>query len=218
MNEEYHKIHSVFKRDMNRRDKALIMWDYARPEFEQLERVDWQFTEKVDGTNIRIIWDGRVEFRGRTDNAQLPAPLVQHLRETFTPERLASVFPDYPATLYGEGYGAGIQRGGVYRQDQSFVLFDVMVGGLWLERGNVEDVAEKLGIDIVPIAATTTLDAAIYLVREGFRSRWGNFIAEGLVGVPVGNFLTRRGERIIVKIKHKDFPPEDLLEADSEGS
>ena len=42
---------------------------------------------------------------------------------------LGEVFPDGAAVLYGEGYGAKIQKGGGnYRADQDFVLFDVRVG------------------------------------------------------------------------------------------
>jgi hypothetical protein len=33
----------------------------------------------------------------------------------------------------------------------------------------------------------------------------GDFIAEGLVAKPAVELRNRRGERIVVKIKHKDF-------------
>ena len=63
----------------------------------------------------------------------------------------------YPITLYGEGYGGGIQKGGgAYTSKTkggkaSFRLFDVFIGETWLDRENVEDIASKLGIKTVPL-------------------------------------------------------------------
>ena len=51
---EYHKIQSVFKRDIA--NGKIIEGKYSLPEFEYLKDNQWVFTEKVDGTNIRIIW------------------------------------------------------------------------------------------------------------------------------------------------------------------
>ena len=44
-------------------------------------------------------------------------------------------------TLYGEGYGNGIQKGGLYSQKQEFILFDVKINGNWQPRESVEDIA-----------------------------------------------------------------------------
>jgi hypothetical protein len=33
------------------------MGDFACPEFELLQDYEWDWYEKVDGTNIRVIWD-----------------------------------------------------------------------------------------------------------------------------------------------------------------
>ena len=106
----------------------------------------------MDGTNIRVIFkDGAVAFGGRTEDAEIPLPLLGRLNERFLPlaTRLGEVFTDGAAVLYGEGYGAKIQKGGGnYRADQDFVLFDVRVGPWWLQRADVEDVAQKLGLDV----------------------------------------------------------------------
>lgn len=64
---EYTKIPNIFKREMYGKNK-LIEGEYSTPELEYLSDALWEFTEKVDGTNIRIVWDGyRVSFAGRTD-------------------------------------------------------------------------------------------------------------------------------------------------------
>jgi len=108
--------------------------------------------------------------------------------------------------LYGEGYGAKIQKGGGnYRQDQDFVLFDVKIGDWWLQRSDVKDVAGKLGLDVVPVIGSGTLAEMVEQTRQGFDSIWGNFKAEGIVARPAIELKTRSGHRIITKIKYKDF-------------
>jgi hypothetical protein len=41
--------------------------------------------------------------------------------------------------------------------------------------------------------------------EEGFKSHWGDFIAEGIVARPKVELKTRAGHRIITKLKYKDF-------------
>ena len=205
----YHKINTVYKRDPETKHKTLIVGEYALPEFGYLAENTWVFTEKVDGTNIRVMINeaGQISFGGKTDNAQIPAALVKKLEDRFLPQAatLAEAFPS-GGCLYGEGYGVKIQKGGgKYRPDQDFVLFDVRVGEWWLERNNVEDVAAKFNLDIVPVIARGTLADMIDLTACGFKSNWGNFLAEGIVARPEVELKTRNGERIITKIKHKDF-------------
>jgi hypothetical protein len=206
---EYHKIQTVFKRDMNTKHKTLLYGAYSMPEFEYLARNLWVFTEKVDGTNIRVIWDAgskSLVFGGKTDNAQIPAKLYEKLSLMFTEEDMERVFPDTSVCLYGEGYGAKIQKGGGnYRQDQSFVLFDVKIDRWWLERHNVIAIAETLGIDVVPIIGNGTLFDMVEMVKKGFDSQWGAFDAEGIVARPAVELIARNGQRIITKIKHRDF-------------
>lgn len=211
---EYHKIQSIFKRDMNSKRKTLIEGDWTLPEFEYLASNTWTFTEKVDGTNIRVIFkDGTITFGGRTDDAQIPAQLVGRLNERFLPlaDMLVEVFADSSAVLYGEGYGAKIQKvGGNYRSDQDFVLFDVRVGQWWLQRADVHDVAQKLGLDVVPVIGEGTLHEAVAWAKRGIRSTWGDFEAEGIVARPKTELNTRSGHRLIAKIKCRDFEKEKI--------
>ena len=204
---EYHKIDTIFKRDPSNL-KRVVPGDFARPEFSYLANNTWVFTEKVDGTNIRVTVDGvGLSFGGKTDNSSIPAVLVDRLRERFDPQTkaLQDAFPN-GASLYGEGYGGKIQNGGHYRPDQDFVLFDVLVGGeWWLRRDAVQDVAHKFGLDVVPVIGRGTLVEAVDLVRAGFDSRWGSFTAEGIVARPETELCDRAGRRIITKIKHRDF-------------
>ncbi len=204
---EYHKIQTVFLRDPETKFKRLLEGQWATHEFAYLADNDWLWTEKVDGTNIRVMFDGeQITFGGKTDTAQIPATLVKVLQDQFLGqvERFKAHFPD-GVTLYGEGYGAKIQSGGNYQKDQAFVLFDVLIGGFWLRRGDVADVASVLGVEIVPIVGGGNLHDMITFVKMGFKSRWGDFMAEGIVARPLCELRARNGDRIITKIKHKDF-------------
>ncbi|WP_417744758.1 RNA ligase family protein [Rosistilla oblonga] len=194
---------------MSNGGKTLLDGQYSIPEFEFLANNYWMFTEKVDGTNIRIMWnDGHVQFGGKTDNASLPAPLVDRLRKQFPDDSMfVSAFPGCSGNvcLYGEGYGPKIQNGGKYKDYQDFVLFDVKVGDWWLQRNDVIDVADKLGLDVVPVIGYGTLAECIEMVQGGFKSHWGDFEAEGVVARPSVELFNRGGQRIITKIKCRDF-------------
>lgn len=209
---EYHKIQTIFKRDPQTNHKGLLIGEFSLKEFEFLQNNEWVFTEKVDGTNIRVKYNAaisEVSFGGKTDNAQIPGKLVTRLQQRFPLEKIQEVFndpdPDLRVCLYGEGYGPNIQAGGNYRSDQDFVLFDVKVGDWWLQRSDVEDVAKRLELDVVPVLGTGTLEDMISMCRKGFNSTWGEFEAEGLVARPAVELKTRSGDRIITKLKCRDF-------------
>lgn len=207
---EYHKIQTVWHRDPETNHKTLIEGAWARPEFELLKDIDWLWEEKVDGMNTRVIYDGfGVEFRGRTDRAQMPPKLAGAIEQMFPIEKLERVFGGAGDTvvLYGEGYGAGIQKGGGnYRPDQSFILFDVRVGDVWLAREAVAEIANALDIFCAPTVCIGTLSDAIERVRSGNPSLlMADGPAEGLIMRPKVELCDRMGRRIIAKIKARDF-------------
>lgn len=95
---------------------------------------------------------------------------------------------------------------GNYSRTPKFVLFDVNVGGWWLRRDDVCDVATQLGLDVVPVVGYGTLYDAMDEVSNGkMKSSWGDFVAEGIVARPTTPLCSRAGHRIITKIKSKDF-------------
>ena len=210
---EYPKIQSIFKRE-SEKPNSMLYGQWTLPEFEYLASNSWTFTEKVDGTNIRVLWNGyEVDFKGKTDNAQIPpfleAKLIDIFNNDIENKMYGEVFKNQleEVILYGEGYGAKIQKGGgnYIKDGVDFVLFDVRVGNIWLERENVQDIADKLGLRIVPILGCSTLIQMIDMVEKGFNSQWGDFPAEGIVARPTVELKDRMDHRIITKLKHKDF-------------
>ena len=209
---EYHKIETLFERDMEG-SKKLIEGKFRNSAVEFLKDNQWHFTEKIDGTNIRVHWDGhKVMFGGRTDNAQIPTNLMYALNDLFlgvtNEEVFEQKFGDKPVTLYGEGYGEKIQKGGgLYRSGTGFILFDVLVGEIWLERKNIEDIAKTFNVPVAPIVLTGTIQQAVEHVKSKPRCTVAEQEkeAEGLVGRPVTEIKDRFGNRVIVKVKACDF-------------
>ena len=206
---EYHKIETLFERD-NDGTKKLIEGKFRNKTVKMLKDCNWIFTEKIDGTNIRVFWDGHnISYGGRTDRAQIPSRLKEKLDQIFinneTEEMFEQKFGEKNVIFFGEGYGAGIQKGGAYREDVSFILFDVLVEDVWLERENVEDIAKSFGLEIVPIIFTGNLQKGVDFVKTNPKSTIGSANMEGLVARPESEILDRFGNRVIVKIKCRDF-------------
>jgi len=208
---EYHKIQSVFMRDEKTHKFREGAW--TLPEFEYLNDNPWVGTEKVDGTNIRVMWEKEnptvITFRGRQDAvSEIQKPLLEKLTSMFS-ERLAifdRIFEKGSVCLYGEGYGPGVNKAGkLYGDAPSFVLFDVYIDKVWLRRESVENIAYHLNLHAVPIVARGNLPTLIEMVKRGMSSTWGNFQAEGLVIRPEVELFDRLGNRIITKVKTKDF-------------
>ena len=204
--------------------------------------IKFECTEKVDGTNMSIyiipitrvvnpndpdrngvIIDYAMEVHGKTEKAQINGKLVDNIYRKWPIEKLVEVFtrdgqkPTDTIILYGEGYGAGIQKGGNYIQnDVDFRLFDIQIGKFWLEREALEDIASRLSMDIVPVIGYMTIDEAIEYVKKGFKSTIAqnkDYDAEGLVlKMPLG-LLKRNGGRIMTKIKTCDFRALESAEA-----
>jgi hypothetical protein len=205
---EYHKIETLFERDV-----ATFKVDPSKlknPTYSLIK--SWQFTEKIDGTNIRCIWkNGLLTFGGKTDNAQIHADLIRWLYAHVSAAKLSELFPDGEVVIYGEGYGAGIQKGGGYSPVKKLIVFDVLVGGKWwLSWENTCDVASKLGLEVVPFVGEMTLDDATAMVKRGFDSilaaaNGQKVPAEGLVGRTAETLFDKKGARLIVKLKTKDF-------------
>lgn len=232
---EYPKINSLYKRygcgpydeekhryvsDLEKkpRKNAIIEGEYACPEFAAINT--WSVTEKVDGTNVRIILDrnneNRISLRGRTDNASFPTFLLDYLQNTFTWEKMDEVFKESSyAILFGEGYGPKIQSGGYYRKDASFILFDAYVSGWWLTLEGVSEVADKLGIERVPLIDVPRCHRIVWTTEEIVQyvkmmpvsqiAQVQRNVMEGIVARSEPQMMFRKGGPIMFKLKVKDF-------------
>lgn len=185
----------------------------------------------IEGRTINGV-EFKVRIAGKTDNAQIPKNLLKHMQEKYPDEKVLAAlglkefipveewenehnwltYEQIPNTytIYGEGYGEGIQSGGWYiKGGNEFIVFDVKVNDIYLKTDARDEIATKLGAPIVPFIGYFTLDEAITFVRKGFRSRVAQNpdakMAEGLVLRTDLGLRNRMGNRLIVKIKYEDF-------------
>ena len=222
----YHKIPNVGERDHETRKIMFHGGEvvYSSDDLAGLKNIDWIFTEKIDGTNVRVICDcGVWSVFGRTDNAQLRPELLKAIHTwTKTPkvEEFAETVRgrNQRCIIYGEGVGPKIQKNLMFKQGYQFIPFDVRfetpdaesgeIRSIWLKPDSVLFFAHSLGLDAAPIVLQGPLWAGIAYVQKGLRSRFdpeNKLYAEGVIGRPVEGYLTRTGNRIICKIKHRDF-------------
>lgn len=185
----------------------------------------------IEGSTINGV-KFNVRIAGKTDNAQIPKNLLKHMQDKYPKEKVLAALglkefipidewemehnwltyeqiPDI-YTIYGEGYGEGIQSGGWYiKGGNEFIVFDVKVNDIYLKTEARDEIATKLGAPIVPLIGYFTLDEAIDFVRKGFRSVVAENpevkMAEGLVLRTDLGLRNRMGKRLIVKVKYEDF-------------
>jgi hypothetical protein len=189
-----------------------------------------------------------VEYKGKTDNAQISPKMLKFMQDNFPEDKVLTALglkkeilesewvdhkwtyddgetPNYEAipnlyTIYGEGYGLGIQKGGNYIKDGvDFRVFDakvsckyhkgnMQVDDIYLNTEARDEIANKLGANIVPFYGYLTIDEAVEVVRKGIvTGMWANpnLVEEGLVLRTDCGLLNRQGKRLIVKIKTEDF-------------
>jgi ATP-dependent RNA circularization protein (DNA/RNA ligase family) len=210
---KYPKIDTLWKRD--KKEFRIIEGTYSKEEFANIKH--WHITEKIDGTNIRIIFD-RAEsgldrktlyFEGRTERAQIPTHLFRYLQDTFTYNLLSETFEEtQKVILFGEGHGPKIQKGGgLYSSEPSFVLFDVWVNNWWLTQDSVSEIASKLNIKSAPVIGIMTTDGVVEYVKNKPKSILAEKEkeSEGIVARSHPLMLFRNGKPIMWKLKVKDY-------------
>lgn len=209
---KYEKIETIYVRDTTG-SKKLIPGVYRDNTVSFLSGLNWIWSEKIDGTNIRVYWDGhKVSFGGRTDAAVIPTQLLEKLNFYFgglvNEELFEQTFGEKEVILFGEGYGHKIQNGGNYVvNDVDFALFDVLIGENYQSRATIEEIASIFNVSCAPIVGQGTLDEAVAYVKTHPNSVIAEKTREmeGIVCRPEYELRDRCGKRIIVKIKWEDF-------------
>lgn len=117
---------------------------------------------------------------------------------------------EVPVYIYGEYYGKGIEKNGKrYRDDNDFVVFDIQQQGWWLPKEMRDSICQKLDLHQVPFIGYLTLDEAEDMVTKGFPTREKakdpTLLEEGIVARPKIPFKDTKGNRVIVKLKHRDY-------------
>lgn len=199
---KYPKIDCLFERNSDLKLSNTFR-DLA---FEYLKDLKWQGFEKLDGTNVRIYWDGyRVSTHGRTDNAVFEKSFEEYLEKFKSKEfeeLMEQIFGEKEVHLFGEGLGQKIQGGS--STENKIVLFDILVQENWLKYEDVKDVGNKLGFEVVNLEIEGTLNELIEYVKTPRKASNKDIQMEGLVARPKYNLFTGK-KRIQTKIKFDMF-------------
>ncbi len=232
---QYPKINSLWKRqgwyfeEGKKKDpsyqegrQSFIIGDYAIPEYSLIKK--WRIEEKIDGTNIRILFTKVCgnktipSILGRTAEANIQSCLLPVLQNLATWESFDKIFPmetsKCPAAaaeelvLYGEGYGHNIQSAGPkYRKDAAFILFDVQLNRHFMPRECVEEIASKLSIPVVPTLGVFTEDEIVEFVKSKPQSLCSiePQTIEGIIARTDPQLFTGNSGRVMWKLKCKEF-------------
>ena len=199
---KYPKIDALFERNSD----LKLSNTFRDPAFEYLKDLKWQGFEKLDGTNVRIYWDGyRVSTHGRTDNAVFEKSFEEYLEKFKSKEfeeLMEQIFGEKEVHLFGEGLGQKIQGGS--STENKIVLFDVLVQDNWLKYEDVKDIGNKLGLEVVNLEIEGTLNELIEYVKTPRKASNKDIQMEGLIARPKYNLFTGK-KRIQTKIKFDMF-------------
>lgn len=185
--------------------------DYRSPLLAYLSNLEWVYTRKIDGANLRVQWDGeQALWNGKSNNFVCGAELTEYMNNTFLEEIFEEKFGrDKVVTLFGEHMGPKVQGNELGLDKDEFILYDVNVNGTWLDAFNVIEVARYFGVRNIHAFMShgmlaDTLSNLINRVASGEFKDW-----EGIVARPTVEMRAQNGQRVIVKIKNKDYYREE---------
>lgn len=222
--DKYPSIETVFLRD-NETHK-LLFGEVREPEIGCVK--EWTISEKIDGTNMRVIVDAfGVTVKGRTDAAQLKPALVKHIESLFDHELIVDYFAqhlgpskvlhdEWAVTFYGEGYGPGIgPNGRFYTPDYRFRCFDLKYGHTrWADDDSMRAVCRDLLIPTAPLLGaireipSTRYELQLLLPRSLVTAAENpkvEFEGEGIVAKPHKVLLNAFGGRVMWKLTFREW-------------
>lgn len=211
MAHNFQKIYAPFGRK-NPKDRLVDTSIYSRNWVEMFYKnnIPMLASEKVDGTSVGIVWDGeRISFIGHTDKSQFAPRYLEYLQSRFGTKEFEAcveeIFEDKSVILYGEGISKdyNVHYG---CPDGEFIFYDVqLANGKFMNRTALVEIAEKLGMK-TPYEEVMTMQQAIDYVKQRPMSKLDSSVhMEGLVLRPTVELYTSNDERIICKVKVKDF-------------
>lgn len=178
----------------------------------------WTVSEKLNGINTRIIWDGySIEVKGRNDKTELQGGQLDLQGDLIASQMdngnfmFDELFGTKKVTIFGEVIGTKIQGNPYKLGETQFKVFDILINDVWVSPEGITKIAEDLNMSTVMHYTVRGWDN----VMTNFIEIWKNcrkkkFYFEGLVAYPAHQPLTKKGERVITKIKVKDFDLEEL--------
>lgn len=219
---KYPKIQSPWKRD---KDGKFDFNEFTNTTLKMLATTPMCAQEKIDGTNVRVMYDGggSVWYGGRTDKAETLkqwSDLGDFVQKSFPLNKMQEVFGDKKVVVFGEGTSPAIQKAGnTYGLSAHFWLFDVVEldeNGKphWWPRSALDGLASKFHVTSPKYLSNliTIWEIADMLDKRAkgefedvFKEIFPRENVEGFVLRPMEELVDPRGNRVITKVKVKDF-------------
>ena len=216
--ETYHHIEAPTVQDeeygRETKKRKLIIPDrttgpeaYRDPTYYYLRNAMWNYSRKVDGENIRICWDGeQALWNGKSNAFVCNMDFHEYMDNTFLEEIFEEKFGrDKRVIIFGEKMGKKTQGNELGLDKDEVIVYDVNVNGTWLAPVDVKIVASYFGVRTVYdlMEQQTHEDSLVKLIHDCSVGKFKDW--EGIVAHPTVELRTQKGNRIIVKIKNKDY-------------
>lgn len=220
----YPKIPNLFKFNSNYNN--IVGLNEPFKTLAENPKMKWRATEKIDGTNTRIYWDGyRVSCEGRTAKSVFPPFVTEFLNMKFCENdefetALEQVFSEKEVIIFGETFGPKIQnKGDQYGKEIRFIVFDIAVletDGKFHMIVNPElkaSIALQLGLSVVErVFESAELFDIVKYVAQHHQTLVGDeegdlpHEMEGVIIEPVAPiFYDRDGNILKCKCKYRDL-------------
>ena len=184
---------------------------YREPELEYLAKNLWVYKRKLNGENMRVLWNGeQAIWNGKTNDFETDAETTEYMNTTFLEEVFEEKFGhEKQVLLFGERMAPKTQGNELGLESVEFVLFDVKIGDTWLAPENLRAIAKYFGLrtcydfmrpEDEKRNYAQTLENLIDEVAKGRFENW-----EGIVASPATGLYNRKGERLICKIKNHEY-------------
>jgi hypothetical protein len=168
--------------------------------------------EKIHGTSAHISWNPKEKLIKFFSGGESYDRFVSIFDYESLVKKFSEIFVDSPVIIYGEAYG-GRQQGmsNTYGKELKFIGFDVMVGEMWLNVPNADNVCQKMGIEFVDyVRVPTDLEflnkerdkESVQAIRNGCGE---GKIREGVILKPLNEFTLNNGKRVVAKHKRDEF-------------
>lgn len=226
----YDKILAPLARD-TAKSKYVDIMKFSRPEFEMLANVKWNWTLKIDGSNVNVIWDGeRVSYVGHTDKTLFNERTKKFLDETFCTSEAETVFEDLygeqPVKISMEFVSKDMSQNYGYIDGAVFIfdIFNGSTGKVWTSEETLDAFVSKFegnNVFVAPFIGYMNIWNAIDVAKayeviwNRHPERWseedkiknplGPYVIEGLIGRLPYELFDNNGNRVITKVKCKDY-------------
>lgn len=173
-----------------------------------LSDLQWIYRRKLDGSNMRVQWNGeQALWNGKSNAYQCGSDITEYMNNVFQEEIFEEKFGrDKNVVIFGEIMGPKVQTNELKLDSPSFIVFDVNINGTWLYPGDVCSIADYFGLNTCytymdgGLGHSDTLENLIKRVAGGEFKDW-----EGIVAHPLVELRDQGGHRVIVKIKNRDY-------------